>query len=147
MTEGIGKLAGQPSTGEADSLECDPPAHTRAGDFGALLFECRSRLRWSQASAARAAGISAGYLSELENRKRTPPPAATVRRIAAALRLAPAESSALLDAAQAERGSMDSGVCVSPCVLDLLCDIVRASPRLNTEVVRQLQHTLRAADG
>ena len=71
--------------------------------FGAALYLHRVRMDRSQSAIAKAAGLSAGYLSELENGRRQPPPPHTVRRLAAALQLSRQSAAELAVLAEVDR--------------------------------------------
>ena len=69
-------------------------------DFAAFLVDARKQARLTQTQLAAAAGLTASYLSFIENRKKPPPSDDVCRRLADALDL-PAE--ALLERAHLER--------------------------------------------
>jgi transcriptional regulator with XRE-family HTH domain len=71
--------------------------------FGASLYLHRIRIDRSQSAIAKAAGLSSGYLSEIENGRRQPPPPHTVRRLAAALQLNAASTAELGVLAEVDR--------------------------------------------
>ena len=67
-------------------------------NFGSQLFELRKRRGVSQGVVQRA-DLHRCYCSQLENSRRPPPPAKSVKRTAAALTLAAVETEVLLAAA------------------------------------------------
>ena len=71
--------------------------------FGAQLYARRIEKRLTQAIVAHRAGISAGYLSELENDRRQPPRPARTMRLAKALGLPEDAALALLRSATVQR--------------------------------------------
>lgn len=58
--------------------------------IGQRIQAARKRAVWGQAELARAAGISVNTLWQIENGRRQPRPA-TIRKIAAALQIAPSD--------------------------------------------------------
>ncbi len=79
----------------------DPTPSTTT--FGERLYAFRIARRLSQAVAARKAGLARGYLSQIENSKRNPPPIDTIKRISSGLQLSPLEESVLVELADVER--------------------------------------------
>jgi transcriptional regulator with XRE-family HTH domain len=77
-------------------------SETRGG-FGRLLLDLRLRAGLSQEMLAHAAGLSVRAVSDLERGRARGPQRRTVRALADALRLDPAQAEALDDAAQAGR--------------------------------------------
>lgn len=139
--------------GSGSRLRClatsnDDSRHVSDGmveSFGALIYSCRKRLAWSQATAAEVAGISCGYLSELENCRRPAPPMRMVQRIARALNMTVSETRALVCLAQLERTQKSACLELPRDVRDLLDAIVIASPHLSPDLVRHLQSVLEEA--
>jgi len=103
--------------------------------FGAQLYARRIEKGLTQAIVAHRAGISAGYLSELENDRRQPPRPARTMRLAKALGLPEDAALALLRLATAQR---DLAVRNEPCrgqlprqVIELMADVASIGPFLS----------------
>lgn len=78
--------------------------------FGACLYSLRCQKDMSQRALARAIGVSAAYVSTLENERRLPPPVDTVQAWAKSLRLSSTAKDRLLIAckrAQRSQAPMD----------------------------------------
>ena len=71
--------------------------------FGAALFELRTRNGMSQGQLARTSNLSCAYVSTVENGRRRPPPPKTLERLADALALDSAEREVLQLTATIER--------------------------------------------
>lgn len=71
--------------------------------FGAELYRLRQGRGLTQAQVAGDAGLNRGYYSQLENSRTLPPPAKTLLRIAAALKLENVEQRDLFSMAETER--------------------------------------------
>lgn len=71
--------------------------------FGHELYRLRSAIALNQVTVAKRAGLARGYYSQLENSRKGPPPAKTVKRIADALGLAEDAAENLKKIAAAER--------------------------------------------
>jgi transcriptional regulator with XRE-family HTH domain len=80
-----------------------PSPEVDRASFGAMVYQHRVRTNRSQLALAKAARLSAGYLSEIENGRRQPPPPHTVERLAAALQLQGVSAAELAVLAEAER--------------------------------------------
>lgn len=87
-----------PTPGKAPDVPSNVP-------FGELVYERRVAMGLTQAELSKAASISTGYLSGLENGRRLPPPRRTAARIGKALQLDKRQSTFLVAAAVRERGS------------------------------------------
>ena len=110
-----------------------------SGEFGAAVYDARTRVGLSQGALASAAALSAGYLSELENCKRLAPPRATALRIAKALGLAAEEAARLVEVAGSERAARLHESHLPPRVRDLIAAIRVAAPLLPAEFVDLLR--------
>jgi predicted ATPase/transcriptional regulator with XRE-family HTH domain len=86
-----------------------------AGPFAALLQRYRQRAGFSQEELAERAGLSARGISDLERGVRRSPYPATVRRLAKALALDPAQRLGLLASAHAAR-TLDTPTTVAPAL-------------------------------
>lgn len=76
-----------------------------AAGFGQMLFDRRAALGLTQGEVAARAGLSTGYLSEIENSKRLPPPRRTAVRLARVLELSMSETDRFVASAVLGRGS------------------------------------------
>ena len=72
-------------------------------EFGAALFELRTRNGMSQVQLARTSRLSCAYVSTVENGRRRPPPPKTIERLADALDLKQEEREVLRLRATIER--------------------------------------------
>jgi len=98
----------------------------------------------SQAALAKAAAISTGYLSELENGKRRPPSQRVGDQLATALALSAHERQQLLCLAAAERAATTSGPLTTK-LISLIQALHAAAPRLPERTIDKLIHTLEEA--
>ena len=114
-----------------------------AKSFGEALFGARTRARLSQAALATKAGVAAGYMCDLENSRRPPPPRRTALRIASALHLASEQAEQLVALAEAERAASTLDAHLAPGVRKLLAEIRSAAPQLPREAVEDLRARLR----
>ena len=76
-----------------------------AAEFGRILYDRRAALGMTQGDVAARAGLSAGYVSEIENSKRLPPPRRTAVRLARVLALSAGEADRFVASAVLGRGS------------------------------------------
>lgn len=88
----------------AESLLC--LADLSPNKFGEELYRLRKISGLRQVDVAHRTGLARGYLSELENSKRHPPPQTTIVRISAALGLSNIQLDGLRNLADAERCTM-----------------------------------------
>lgn len=116
------------------------PTH---GSFGEAVYAHRTRLGLSQASLSASAGISGGYLSEVENGKRKAPPYATALRLARALQLGAEQAGRLAAIAAAERAASTLDVHLTPSARQLLAEIRMAAPLLPQNVIESLRARVR----
>ena len=114
------------------------------GEFGSYLYRLRQRRGLSQAALAKAAVISPGYLSEMENGKRRPPSQRVGEQLATALALSAHERQQLLCLAAAERAGITSGL-LTPKLISLIQALHAAAPRLPERTIDKLIHTLEEA--
>lgn len=112
--------------------------------FGGCLYRHRQTRRLSQAALAKHAGISAGYLSELENGKRRPPTSRVVSQLASALGLTEREKHQLHCLAEAER-RLGSSEALPPKLALLIQALHAAAPRLPEQTIDKLINTLEEA--
>lgn len=103
--------------------------------FGAQLYAKRTERGLTQAIVASRAGISASYLSELENDRRQPPRPTKTMRLAKALGLSDDEAFALARRAAAQR---EIRIRNEPCrgqlprhVIELMADVASIGPLLS----------------
>jgi transcriptional regulator with XRE-family HTH domain len=111
------------------------------GEFGSYLYRLRQRRGHSQAALAKAADISSGYLSELENSKRRPPSQRVVDQLATALALSTHECQQLQCLAAAERAATTSGP-LPHKLIQLIQALHAAAPKLPERTIDKLIHTL-----
>lgn len=114
------------------------------GAFGSYLYRLRQMLGLSQAALAKAAAISTGYLSELENGKRRPPSQRVSNKLATALGLSTHERHQLLCLAAAERAAATSSP-LTPKLIWLIQALHAAAPRLPERTIDKLIHALEEA--
>lgn len=111
------------------------PEQEGCSTFGAQLYARRTEKGLTQAIVAHRAGISAGYLSELENDRRQPPRPARAMRLAKALGLAEDAALALLRSATAQRDVAARGEPhrsqLSRQVIELMADVASIGPFLS----------------
>ena len=74
-------------------------------EFGEQLYARRVELGATQGELGATAGLSAAYISEIENGRRLPPPRRTAVRLAKALQLTSTSADLLVAAAVRGRGS------------------------------------------
>ena len=91
--------------------------------FGATLATARQAAGLSQHALARAAGIDASYVNRLERGERQAPDAATIRRLAEALRLDQAGTDALMVAGGGLPAVLERLGPLDPTIL-LLADVL-----------------------
>ncbi len=103
--------------------------------FGEALYNRRTERGWSQGYVASAAGLSIGYLSELENGRRRPPPHSTVLKLAHALRLQAESVRALVFFAERERVRECASAYLPSKVQDLVALINAEGHRLPSDLV------------
>ena len=88
--------------------------------FGAALFELRTRIGMSQVQLARRSKLSCAYVSTVENGRRRPPPPKTIERLANALALDSEEREVLRLTATIERAydfaSRETNVSAEGCM-------------------------------
>ncbi|MGJ7554639.1 helix-turn-helix domain-containing protein [Variovorax sp. RB3P1] len=103
--------------------------------FGAQLYARRIEKGLTQATVAHRAGISASYLSELENDRRQPPLPAKTACLARALDLSDNATLSLARCAAAQRKPAmqgESGKSQLPLqVIELIADVVSIGPFLS----------------
>lgn len=104
MTTAMDQREKRPEAHPSESPEA-LPRDEWATLFGQLLYERRLALGLTQAALAVRAGMSVGYLSELENSKRLPPPRRTAVRLARAMELDRCASDRFIASAVLGRGS------------------------------------------
>jgi len=109
--------------------------------FGKLLAELRQARRMSQKTLASEARLAASTLSELENRRRLPPPEPTVLALCKALKASADEQRMLIQLAGEARAGL--GLRVSRTmpahVAQLLRELASLSCRLSPTETRSLQ--------
>lgn len=113
--------------------------------FGGKVFAHRTRLGLPQAYVAARARISPAYFSGIENSKRPAPPPKTVWRIARALNLGPRDTQILCLLAEGERAVAVHEAGLAPEVKELLALIRACGPSIDSNLVAQLQDTIREA--
>ncbi len=102
----MGRVVGDSSNGVM--TEESSPCHGRVRaqpplSFGEALYRLRQRQGMQQIAVARAARVSKGYYSSVENSKRSPPSLRTIQRIAQVLDLTTCEQADLEALAEHER--------------------------------------------
>ncbi|KGG84849.1 helix-turn-helix domain-containing protein [Comamonas thiooxydans] len=118
---------------------------SRPRTFAELLFDIRQQKGVSQAAASQLIGISNGYLSELENNKRSVPTQKTIEKIATGLGLTKAQKDELTALANAERFALDIPQHVSHEAKDLLICFHRCAPHLDHQTLLSIRDSLRKA--
>jgi transcriptional regulator with XRE-family HTH domain len=117
--------------------------------FGLKIFTLRSKRGITQAALAHASGISAAYLSSLENERRPPPRDAVTQRLASALELDLNAAAELKAQGRMERGRTRSSL---PQLADApehirqyLGEVWELRNALSPAKVQQLRSELRGA--
>ena len=110
--------------------------------FGEALYRLRQRQGLQQVAVARAARVSKGYYSSVENSKRFPPSLRTIQRIAKVLDLTRCEQADLEALAEHERGGADEDIPLP--LLRLLARMRAGCYRLPASVLMQLNAELDA---
>jgi transcriptional regulator with XRE-family HTH domain len=112
--------------------------------FGELLFDLRERQGVGQRQLARAAGIAASTVSQIENGRRSPPGESVVELLCDCLRASDFERKQLHRVARLERQSVGLRVARSTPrhVAELLREISRVSHRLSARQVERIRTNL-----
>jgi transcriptional regulator with XRE-family HTH domain len=118
--------------------------HPAQPTFGAHLFDLRSRSGKSQRELAVEAGVSKSYLCDLENERRTPPPAHTANALALAVNASTKERAELVDLAH--RGRQQVNIRVSKTAANELASLLRwlarSGPTLSIERIARIRADL-----
>ncbi len=124
-----------------------PMEAPQAGTFGLAIYTHRAALGMTQAALAEAAGISAAYLSSIENERRPPPRDAVIDRLAAALGLGPAATVNLK--VQGRAGRSGSWLHLLPDapehIRQYMGEVWEMREALSPEKIQQLRTKLRGA--
>ncbi|MCT6719800.1 helix-turn-helix domain-containing protein [Acidovorax sp. K2F] len=115
-------------------------AYVAPRSFGSFLAELRRQRGFSQKTLARRAGIAASTLSEIENRRRIPPPQRAVIALGLALKATPEEQKRLISLADEARAGIGLrvGPKIPPHVAQLLRDLAVLGNRLSPAEARLL---------
>ena len=138
-------MTGKASAGPDTHLRCGDAAQWGAAAqqgsvFGEELYRARTRRGLSQAATAKASRLTRGYYSQLENSRRFPPPPLTLKRIAAALKLSPAEGEKLQSLAETERSQMLRLPREIPTTIaNVLRRLAQRAHQLSPALVRELE--------
>ena len=112
----------------------------KAESFGACLYSLRCQKDMSQRALARTVGVSAAYVSTLENERRLPPPVATVRTWAKALQLNSSANDRLMAAC---RRAQKSEIPMDKHAKRVLAMCRRLGPRIPSDALLQFEQCLR----
>lgn len=122
------------------------PKTPNSKTFGSKIFLLRKQTGRSQSSMAEKAGLSNGYLADIENGRRPAPPRQTVLRIASALELSPEQCDRLLAIAEAERHAELHDAHLPSAVRALLISLRVAAPMLDDETVSAINVLIKNAE-
>ena len=112
----------------------------KAESFGACLYAVRCQNDLSQRALARVVGVSAAYVSTLENERRLPPPLATVQAWARALQLSSSANDRLVAAC---RRAEKSEIPMDKDAKRVWAMCRRLGPRIPADALLQFEQRLR----
>ena len=124
----------------------DAPEGSKAQTFGSKIFLLRRRSGRSQSALAALAGMSNGYLADIENGRRPAPPRKTVMRIASALDLSSEQCDRLFAIAEAERYSALHDANLPIAIRKLLISIRVAAPSLGDETIGAINALIKTVE-